>query len=387
MGQTEIFKRAQSKIKYTTMKHIILVGNTAWSMYNFRGNLMRFLIGEGFKVTVIAPSDSVFEEKIRQTGAQFVSVEMKAKSTNPYTDMMLYLKLRRTLRKLKPDFAFFYTIKPNIYGGMAAQRLGIPYIAVTTGLGYTFTVDNIVSKISRILYKISFKGARQVWFLNNDDKQDFLKYKLTTENKTFILNSEGVDSVRFAMAPQPKDISFILIARMLWDKGVGVYVDSARILKKEYPHVRFKLLGFLNSENPQAINDVQMRQWVQEGTVDYLGVTQDVVPYLNTSTAIVLPSFYREGVPMTLLEGASTGRIVVTTDNTGCRETVDDGKTGFLCKVKDVQSLTECMRKIVLMTPEERTAMGLAARKKIETEFDEKLIFKHYLKTLNHYLS
>ena len=189
------------------------------------------------------------------------------------------------------------------------------------------------------------------------------------------------------MAPQPKDISFILIARMLWDKGVGVYVDSARILKKEYPHVRFKLLGFLNSENPQAINDVQMRQWVQEGTVDYLGVTQDVVPYLNTSTAIVLPSFYREGVPMTLLEGASTGRIVVTTDNTGCRETVDDGKTGFLCKVKDVQSLTECMRKIVLMTPEERTAMGLAARKKIETEFDEKLIFKHYLKTLNHYLS
>lgn len=379
MEQTEIIKRAPS----ITMKHIVLIGNTAWSMYNFRGNLMRFLVGKGYRVTVIAPNDNVFKDKILSTGAQFIDIEMDAKGTNPFTDFMLYTKIKKTLKQLKPDIAFFYTIKPNIYGGLAAQRLGIPYIPVTTGLGYTFTVNNIVSKISRKLYKKSFKGAHQVWFLNNDDKQDFLRYKLTQEGKTFILNGEGIDTERFSVAPQPTDVSFILVARMLWNKGVGVFVDAVRIIKKEYPDVKFKLLGFLNADNPDAIDDVQMDKWVKEGVVEYLGVTQNVLPYLHQSTALVLPSYYREGIPMTLLEAASTGRILITTDNTGCRETVEDGKTGFLCQIKDPESLARCMRKVIEMTPDERTAMGLASRAKVEREFDEKLIFDTYLQIVS----
>jgi glycosyltransferase involved in cell wall biosynthesis len=359
-------------------KHILLVGNTAWSMYNFRRNLMQHLVKLGYKVSVLAPSEADFDEKMRAIGVDFYDLPLSAKGTNPFADLALTFRIRKYIKQLKPDFAFFYTIKPNIYGGFAAKSCNLPYVAVTTGLGYTFVVDNLVSKIARLLYKLSFKNAQSVWFLNNDDKSDFLKYKLLPEERCFVLKGEGVNTERFQVKPLPKNIKFLLMARMLWDKGVGEFVDAARLLKKDYPEVEFNLLGFLNAENPAAISEEQIRDWEKEGVIKYLGVTKDVRPYLEESTAMVLPSFYREGVPMTLLEAASMGRILISTDNVGCRDAVDDGINGFLVPIKDHVALADAMRMVIEMSYEEKVAMGLAGRKKVENEFADELVVKVY---------
>lgn len=363
------------------MKHILLVGNTAWSMYNFRRNLMQHLVKLGYKVSVLAPSEADFDEKMRAIGVDFYDLPLSAKGTNPFADLALTFRIRKYIKQLKPDFAFFYTIKPNIYGGLAARWCNLPFIPVTTGLGYTFIVENWVSKLARKLYKLSFRGADKVWFLNDDDKNDFLKYRLLPKEKTFILKGEGVDIERFSVAEMPRKTSFLLMARMLWDKGVGEFVEAARILKKEYPDAEFNLLGFLNAENPAAISEEQIRAWEKEGLVNYLGVTKDVRPYIQETTALVLPS-YREGIPISLLEGASMGRIIIATDAVGCRDAVDNGINGFLVSIKDHVALADAMRKVIEMSYEEKVAMGLAGRKKVENEFADELVVRVYEKVL-----
>ena len=367
------------------MKHILLVGNTAWSMYNFRGNLMRNLVSKGYKISVLSPFDKEFFPLIESTGAQCYDLPISAKGTNPVEDIALIWRIRRYIKTLKPDFAFFYTIKPCIYGGFAARMAGIPFIPFTTGLGYTFIVNNWVSKLARKLYKWSFKAAEKVWFLNEDDKNAFLEYKIIHESKAFILIGEGVDTNKFKLHKLPEKTSFLLMARMLWDKGVGEYVEAARILKKEYPEISFNLLGFLNVDNPSAITKEQMDEWVAEGIVNYLGSTKNVVPYIENATVSVLPS-YREGLGMVLVEAASMGRILIASNSVGCKETIDEGVNGFLVPVKDARALAEAMRKVIQMSPEQQKLMGLAGRKKVENEFAEEKVFEVYCKVLEDYL-
>lgn len=367
------------------MKHILLAGNTAWSMYNFRAGLIRELINAGYVVTVVAPADDNFEKRIEQLGAKFVDITIEAKGTNPIADLKLTMRFWTVFKELKPDFIFFYTIKPNIYGSFAARVRKIPHIAITTGLGYTFLSNNIVAKIARSLYLLAFKGTKEVWFLNKDDYESFLSFKLIPKNKGSILRGEGINLQRFnASSVQPEKVTFLLMARMLWDKGVGEFVEASRVLKRKYPTSKFNLLGFIGVDNPSAISERQMTNWMKEGIVEYLGSTNDVVPYLKAASCIVLPS-YREGVPITLLEAAAMCKPLVTTDSVGCRDTIDDGVTGYLCSVKNVQSLVEAMEKIILMTPAQRQAMGEAGREKMKREFDEKLVVAHYLDVLSKY--
>lgn len=367
------------------MKHILLSGNSAWSMFNFRAGLMKSLLEAGYRVTVVAPADNHFDKKIEALGAFFVDISIKAKGTNPVSDIKLFLKFRKIFRRLKPDFVFLYTIKPNIYGSFAARAVNIPHIAVTTGLGYTFLNDNLVAKIARKLYKFALKSPLEVWFLNKDDLESFLQHKLISESQGHILHGEGINLERFEPTDnQSNMIIFLLIARMLWDKGVGEFVEAARVLKLKYPTAAFRLLGFMGADNPSAIPQRQMDLWKAEGVIEYLGSTDDVVPYIRPASCVVLPS-YREGIPVTLLEAAAMCKPLVTTDNTGCRDTVDDGVNGYLCKVKNIGSLTSALEKIILLTPVERQTMGEAGRKKMEMEFDEKLIVAHYLDTLSVY--
>lgn len=368
------------------MKHIMLVGNTAWSMYNFRAGLIRGLLAMGYNVTVVAPADGHFEKLIEELGATWIDIQMEAKGTNPFKDLQLISRFKKIFKSVNPDFIFFYTIKPNIYGSLAARIVGADHIAVTTGLGYTFINNNFIAKIARMLYKFALKSAREVWFLNRDDQDSFLYYNLIHENKSYILKGEGINLDRFLpTANQNETVSFLLMARMLWDKGVGVYVEAARILKAKYPDTQFKLLGFMGVDNPSAISQEQMDLWQNEGVVEYLGSTNDVIPFVNNASCIVLPSYYREGLPITLLEAAAMCKPLVTTDSVGCRDTVDDSITGFLCKPKDVVSLCDAMEKIIIMTPMQRQAMGEAGRKKIEQEFNEELIINTYSQTLKKY--
>lgn len=360
---------------------LIFVGNTAWGMYNFRKPVLEYFVRQNNEVIVLTPKDINFQNQIEAIGCKCKTIDIEAKGNNPIKDMKTMWQIRKILKTEKPDCCFFYTIKPNIYGSMAAASLNIPYIPITTGLGYVFLVDNLVSKIAKMLYKISFRKAKQVWFLNQDDVDAFKNEKLIDENKISILKGEGIDVNRFEVHHKNKEVSFLLVARMLWDKGVGEFVEAARTLKSKYPEVKFKLLGFLGVDNPSAISKEQMDEWINEGVIEYLGTTEDVRPFLYDASCIVLPS-YREGISFSLMEGAASGKPLVTTDAVGCKEIVDNGITGYLCKIKDSQDLAKQMEKIILMPEEERVQMGLRGRDKMQNEFGIDIVINKYVEIL-----
>ena len=275
-----------------------------------------------------------------------------------------------------------FTPKNNIYSTIAASLYQIPSINNIAGLGILFINESISSKIARLLYKVSQSKASKIFFQNEDDKELFLSRKLAPENLTDRLPGSGVDLKRFELQETTDDgkISFLLIARMLFDKGVGHYVDAARELKQKYGNkVEFKLLGFLDVDNPSAVSKKQMNEWVSEGIVNYLGTSDSVEQEIAKVDCMVLPSYYREGVPKSLLEAGAMGKPIVTTDNVGCRETVDDGINGFLCDLRSTESLILQLDKMINLTHKQRLEMGRASRKKIEREFDEQIVISKYL--------
>ncbi|WHZ12929.1 MAG: glycosyltransferase family 4 protein [Burkholderiaceae bacterium] len=365
---------------------IFLVSNTAWSIYNFRNGLIAKLVECGHRVAVVAPQDE-FSERLAAMGCQVIDMPMSAKGANPVEDTALVFRFTRLYKKLRPDFVFHYTIKPNIYGSFAARLARVPCIAVTTGLGYTFINNNWVARVSRRLYKLAFQSPKEVWFLNEDDRQAFLLHGLVSSDKAVLLHGEGVNTDYFSSRAKPLDdgrTRFLLIARMLWDKGVGEFVEAARQVRKIYPDAVFQLLGECDVPNPSVISREQMAEWAQEGVIEYLGVTGDVRPHIAQVDCLVLPS-YREGISRTLLEAAAMGKPLIATDAVGCRDVVVDGKTGWLCPVKDAAALAECMKRLIAMPAREREAMGQAGRRFIELHFDEKKVIGHYMATLARY--
>ncbi|MGI2049108.1 glycosyltransferase family 4 protein [Shewanella oncorhynchi] len=369
------------------LKKLTLVANTAWSVFNFRHGLLSRLINDDYQLTIIAPRDE-FSDKLRVMGCVVVDLPMEAKGTSPLQDLKLIHTLYRLYKQIAPDFIIHYTIKPNIYGSLAAKWAGIPSLAITTGLGYTFVNDNLVAKVARGLYKLAFRFPKEVWFLNEDDRQVFLQHQLVSQDKAVLLHGEGVDLSHFApqtqLAPDGK-VRFLLIARMLWDKGVGEYVEAARIVRQQYPQAVFQLLGACGVANPSVIEREQIAKWEQAKLVEYLGTTPDVRPVIANADCVVLPSFYREGVPRTLMEAAAMAKPLITTDNVGCRDVVLPGQTGFLCPIKDGAALAACCEQLIAMTPESRAEMGTAGRAFIVDKFDEKLVIEQYLKTLGKY--
>jgi len=375
-------------------KHILLVANTLWSIYNFRYGILKDLIEKGNKVTVVGPQDEYVQQLI-DMGCNVELIKLCPQGKNPFKDLFFIYKLSTIYKKLKPDFIFHYTIKLNIYGSIAAGLTNCKSIAITTGLGFVFNKDTLLTKFISLLYALSFKFTKEVWFLNEDDKAVFIRRNIISENKAFVLASEGVDTEYFAPAPKITpdlssknitDVTFLLIARMLWDKGVGEYVEAARNIKAIYSNVRFQLLGACDAENPSAISSKEIDNWQKEGIVEYLGVTKDIRPYINDADCVVLPSFYREGVPRVLMEAAAMGKPIITTDNVGCKDVVLDGQTGFLCKPKDSTDLAKVMHEFISIPHDKKILMGSRGREFMKNKFDEKLIIDIYHKKLNKYL-
>lgn len=359
-------------------KHLIFSGNNAWGMWNFRSILIKHFVDKGYRVSVTAPYDKLYFKKFEEIGCETFDMSIDAKGVNPMTDLRLILKYMRLFKAIRPDLSVTYTIKPNIYASIAAEALGIKYIPVTTGLGYTFLAKGVVPKIARLLYKYAFRKAEQVWFLNKDDIASFKEAKLIAGEKIVQLYGEGVDTEYFALKPLPADeCLFLLVGRMLKDKGVVEYVDAARILKKKYPNARFQLLGAVWPENPAAIAEEEIRTWEREGIVEYLGRTSDVRTYIEKAMCVVLPS-YREGVPCTLMEAASMGRPLVATDVPGCHEVVVDEYNGYLCEVKNAEDLAAKMEKVILMSQDERVKMGSNGRQLMIDKFDIKHVLTQY---------
>ncbi|MCP1289059.1 glycosyltransferase family 4 protein [Chromobacterium sp. S0633] len=366
---------------------ICLVSNTSWSLFNFRHGLIQRLILDGHSIFIIAPHDN-YSEKLKMMGCTMIDVTLSAKGVNPISDGKLIYSLYRLYKNIAPDFIIHYTIKPNIYGSIASFFSQKPCIAITTGLGYTFVEKNWIAYIAKYLYKIAFRWPKEVWFLNEDDKRVFLSHDLVKKEQAVLLHGEGVNMNFFA--PQPKTatdkkIRFLLISRMLWDKGVGEFVQTAKALTKLYPHAQFQLLGPCDVQNPSAIPKSLISEWAQEGSIEYLGITDDVRPFISQADCIVLPSFYREGIPRTLMEAAAMGKPLITTDNVGCRDLVIEGKTGFLCKIKDVDSLVKCCVNMLELSDGERSAMGQAGRDFMAASFSEVHIINQYIALLKKY--
>lgn len=363
-----------------------MVANTAWSIFNFRHGLLVRLLDDGYRITVISPNDS-FSEKLKMVGCDVIDLPMSAKGVNPFDDIKLVTLLYRYYRKLNPDLVIHYTIKPNIYGSLAAKIAGIPSLAITTGLGYTFVNNNFIAKIARQLYKMAFRYPKEVWFLNEDDRQAFLMYSLVSENKAKLLHGEGVNVSLFSPIPvslSNNSTTFLLIARMLWDKGIREYVEAARVIKSKYPKTHFQLLGACDVPNPSLISREQISIWESEGIVEYLGTTDDVRTVIANVDCVVLPS-YREGIPRTMLEAASMAKPLIVSDAPGCKDVVIHGKTGFLCKVKDRNSLAAAMELIINQSTQERVDMGMAGRNLVLHKFDERIVIKKYIDMLSKY--
>lgn len=367
-------------------KKLAFVANTAWSMFNFRHGLLSRLICDGYQLTIIAPRDE-FSDKLQKMGCAVVDLPMEAKGTNPLQELKLIYTLYRIYQQITPDFIIHYTIKPNVYGSLAAKMAGIPSLAITTGLGYTFVNDNFIAKIARQLYKMAFRYPKEVWFLNEDDRQAFLAYSLVSENKAKLLHGEGVNVSHFSPISSSfgnNPTTFLLIARMLWDKGIGEYIEAARVIKSKYPKTHFQLLGACDVPNPSLISREQIIIWESEGIVEYLGTTDDVRTVIANVDCVVLPS-YREGIPRTMLEAAAMAKPLIVSDAPGCKDVVINGKTGFLCKVKNRDSLAAAMELIINQSIQERVDMGGAGRNLVLHKFDERVVIKKYIDMLSRY--
>ena len=354
----------------------------------FRAGLMKRLIKEKHEVFVLAPRDNHSAE-IEKLGCNYIEVSIDNKGSNIFKDILLTKSLYFYYKKIDPDLIFHYTIKPNIYGTLAAYYAKKESIAVITGLGYTFINSNLTSKIAKLLYKISLRHAKKVWFINHEDRKKFIKKKLLSRDNMEVLPGEGVDMVKYA--PREKQVPddtfrFILIARLLWDKGVGELVLAAKEIKKIYQNAEIQLVGFVDAENPQAISKEYIDEWVSNGWISYLGSTDDVRTFIANADCVVLPS-YREGISKILLESASMAKPIIASNVPGCRDIVENGGSGYLCKVKNVKDLTSKMEKMLTLSKKELLAMGVSGREHVKREFDEDLVIQKYLNTINAYKS
>ena len=360
-------------------KKVVIALNTAWNLVNFRAGLILALVKAGYDVVAVAPVDD-YAARLDSLGCRFAPLPMDNKGTHPGRDLLLLWRFFWLLRRERPAVFLGYTVKPNVYGSLAAQLLGIPVVNNIAGLGAVFIKGGWLARFVRGLYRLALSRSAKVFFQNDDDLRLFVEGGLVRAVQTDRVPGSGVDLSRFAPQPMPdkRRIRFLLIARLLWDKGIGEYVEAARILKRRGVNAEFCVLGFLDVQNPTAVSRTQMDGWVTEGLVNYLGVADDVRPFIAESDCVVLPS-YREGTPRTLLEAAAMGRPIVTTDAVGCREVVDDGVNGFLCRLRDAIDLAEKLEQLVKLTPEARHEMGRKGREKIEREFDERIVIAKYL--------
>ena len=363
-------------------RKIAIVVNNSWSAWNFRVNLGFAFQKHGYEVVFISPYDK-YSENIKEY-FEYQDVAINSKGINPIEDLRLIYNFYKVYKNVQPDIICHYNIKPNIYGTIAASILKIPTINNIAGLGTLFISQNFVTKIAKWLYKFSQKKAKKIFFQNQNDLKIFLDEDLVQKEKCDVLPGSGVDIEKFKPVEKEDDgmFRFLVVSRMLWTKGIQEFIDAAKIIKQKHQNVEFQLLGYLDMKSPTAISKKQMDIWVKDGYINYLGGSDDVRVEIAKADIIVLPSFYREGTPRALLESASMQKPIITTDNVGCRDVVNDGVNGYLCKVKNAVDLADKMEKMLRLTNEQRNAMGKAGRRKIVKEFDETIVIRKYIDTI-----
>lgn len=370
-------------------KKFLLVASLPESLFNFRGPLLRALLAERLQVHVVAPDlsvNSVIRKKLEDLGVHVHEISLKRTGMNPLTDLRTMCHLWHLMRQIKPDFLLSYTIKPVIYGNIAAWVAGVhKRFALITGLGYAFTGDagqrSWLKLIVQVLYRTALGRVHKVFFQNPDDESLFHSLKIikSSDQKTFVVNGSGIDISSFKVEPLPKINQFLMIARLLGDKGVREYIKAASIVRQKYPDLRFGLVGWID-ENPDAISEDELQRWIEAGDVQFYGHLADVKPIIAESSIYVLPS-YREGTPHTVLEAMAMGRPIITTNAPGCRETVIDGENGFLVPVKTIDELAVAMLKFI-ENPGLIARMGKRSRQIVEDKYDVNKVNRIMLKEM-----
>ena len=369
-------------------KTIVLVSNTSWSLYNFRLGLIRRLKALGYSVVVVAPKDN-FTSKLVSEGITYRSIQLDNYGTNPLNELRLIRQLRSIYKEVEADLIFHYTIKPNIYGSIASWLSKKPSIIVTTGLGHLFEFSNVLVKwITIWLYRIAAMLSKEVWFLNDSDRDVFVYKRIVSKRKAKMLYSEGIDTEWFKPRSSKNhkgQIRFLFAGRLIWDKGVKEYVEAARIIKQKYRNVKFELLGFIDETNPNSVPYDYIAKCQQEKVIKFLGETTDVRYNLQKADCLIFPSFYREGVSRILMEAASMATPIITTDNVGCKDIVQHEKNGYLVPIKDVQTLAATIERFIGLEHDDKELMGQLGRKLMQEKFDESIILKQYEDTVFKY--
>ena len=354
------------------MKKIVINSNILWTITQFRKDLI-IELKKRYKVICIADHDDFSGNSlnsIKSLGVEYIRLKVNRKGVNPFADFLYFIELLKLYKKIKPDLIIHYTIKPNIYGSIAAKVLKINSFAVVSGLGSTFIKNNVLTKIITLLYKIALSNTKKVLFLNEDDKKIFLELNIVKEKQSVVLPGEGIDIDFYkgclSNGSKNSDITFLMIARLLKDKGVYEYIEAIKNIKSL--NTRFLLAGVLDKDNPTSIKEEELQRWIDEKTITYLGKTDNIKEFFKYADVIVLPS-YREGLSRVLLEACSCEKFIVTSDIAGCKELCIDGYNGFLCIPKDTTSLVHALKKTIDLPKNKVITKG---------KFGRELVINHY---------
>ncbi len=358
------------------MKVLIFV-NHGIGIYQQRKELLERLIADGHCVTVCVP-EGEFSGELRAMGCRLIDVKLQRHGKNPMQDLGVLKRYKAVLKAEKPDIVLTYTIKPNIYGGIACARGNVPYVANITGLGTAVENQGVLQKITVMLYRYGLRKAQTVFFQNTENEEFFAKRRIAM-GKHRMLPGSGVNLSFYKMLPFPEGdtVEFVFIARIMQEKGIDQYLDAAKYIRKKYPYTRFHVCGFCEQHYEKTIQELH-----RQGVIIYHGMVKDMRKIYETVQCTVHPTYYPEGLSNVLLESAASGRAIITTDRAGCREVIEDGVNGFLVKKQDSADCIEKIERFLSLSLEQRRQMGRNGRKKVEREFDRRIVIDRYLEEL-----
>lgn len=356
------------------MSKVLLLGNSDLVIYNFRMELVERLLADGHHVVISAPYGERIEELTR-IGCEYHDIKLSRHGINPLEELELIRTYRKLMKQVRPDIIFSYTIKPNLYGAIAARQLKIPFIANITGLGTAVEYDGILQKVTVLLYKFAFSSVHRVFFQNEENKQFFVERKIAC-GKHGLLPGSGVNLSRFHPMPYPSSdkIEFAFISRIMKEKGIDQYLDAAQYIRRKYPNTVFHICGFCEQDYEQRLRELEA-----EGVIVYHGMLRDIRTILPELHCTIHPTYYPEGMSNTLLETCACARPIITTDRAGCREIVDDGVNGFVCAQRDSGDLIAKIERFMQLSHEQREEMGRQARLKVERCFDRQIVVEKYM--------
>lgn len=359
------------------MKRVLFLVNHDVVIYNFRRELVERLLNDGHEVIISSPYGERIE-LLRAMGCRYVEVQLDRHGKNPLKEVKLLLYYKKLIAEIKPDMIFSYTIKPNLYGAIAARINRVPIVANITGLGTAVEGKGILQSAMVLFYKAAFGKVQTVFVQNTENQQYFIDNKITVD-KLKLLPGSGVNLERFHVLDYPKKdtIEFVFISRIMKEKGIDQYLDAAKYIREKYPQTRFHICGFCEEAYEQILKNLE-----EKGIIKYHGLIMDVREVLKDTHCTVHPTYYPEGLSNVLLESSASGRPIITTDRSGCREVIDDGINGYKIPQQDSQALIDAIEKFIALSNEEREVMGLAGRRKVEAEFDRQIVVEAYIKEL-----